>query len=242
MGSKESKENWSSLLRNKTLRNDSSPSVGHSKLNLLVSKRSWNWRKKSSQLHNEIRDGQLSFCLFRKQTLTDLWLRRDSDRPWSGSVFQGILGTLRTRAKRIWPNEKAAQEQRHITEVQGERSTMTSKHVTTARPSQQKWKDTKYSLPNIPGTSERIARFLRGVGVLTSIRPISTIRPMLVRNHLEKPRHGAVCDTPYVDCSWRYVTAKISLLLVMWYCFGNAVFPELLTTFISNKTKINKQA
>ena len=61
-------------------------------------------------------------------------------------------------------------------------------------------------LPYFPGTSERIAKAMREVGVLASMRPISTLQSMLVRKRPEDPQiHGAVYDITCADCPWRYV-------------------------------------
>lgn len=123
-------------------------------------------------------------------------------------MFKGIIGALGTRAQRVCSKENAPKERRHLREVL-RRNGYQEKEV--SRGLQASKSDTpatgrRYSLPYFPGTSERIAKILREVGVLACMRPISTIQSMLVRKRPEEPRiHGAVYDIPCADCSWHYV-------------------------------------
>ena len=151
---------------------------------------------------------EVSFSVYRKPTHTDLYLRRDSAHP--RSVFKGILSALGMRAQRVCSKKRISEERRHLRNVfrrNGYDDREISRGLRVNRSGRsERVEGRRHALPYFPGTSERIAKALREVGVLASMKPISTLKSMLVRKRPESPRiHGAVYDIACSDCSWNYV-------------------------------------
>ena len=62
------------------------------------------------------------------------------------------------------------------------------------------------SIPYIPGVSEKIKNVLQEVGVSVGMKPMSTLRALLVRKRPAPPEQlGVVYSIPGSQCNWKYV-------------------------------------
>lgn len=150
----------------------------------------------------------LSFEVYRKPTHTDLYIRRSSAHP--ASVFKGVVRALGVRAQRVCSRQRLPEEMRHLRKVlrrngYGEAEiTRGLRKAPIRRPADPT--DRRHSLPYFPGVSERISKVLREVGVLTALRPVRTLRSLLVKKRPEPSRiFGSVYSIKCMSCPWLYV-------------------------------------
>ena len=153
-------------------------------------------------------DGVLSFGIYRKPTHTDHYLHRTSAHP--SSVFKGILRTLSIRAQRVCSGRQLQEEKRHLRRVflRNGYNNMEISRGLRKIPCRRTLNPTgrRHPLPYLPGVSDRISRVLRDVGVLTSLKPVSTLRSLLVKKRPAPPRVlGSVYSIKCSNCPWRYV-------------------------------------
>ena len=149
----------------------------------------------------------LEFRVYRKATHTDLYVQRASAHP--AGVFRGVVRTLAARAKRICSHSELESELSHLSRVfqlNGYTKREVSRGLRANPVLPRETKKKRHSIPYVRGASERIGAILREVGIETAMRPVRTLRSLLVRKRPVKPKMlGSVYLLKCSDCHWKYV-------------------------------------
>ena len=160
-------------------------------------------------------DGSLSFSVYRKATHTDQYLNFNSHQPLEHKL--GVIRTLKHRANVISSDHESLEQELH--HVQQALSVcgytkwawnLTGSDKITPKPLAQRDTPTvgHISLPYIQGVTEALSRKIRKAGVTVHVRPINTLRNMLVspKDKVSKPdRTCVVYDIQCEDCDSRYI-------------------------------------
>jgi hypothetical protein len=126
-------------------------------------------------------DGTLGHKVFRKKTHTDSYLHADSHHHPSQKM--GVLNTMATRAARISDKEHLEEEINHLTRVfknigyreKDIKKAMNKKERMTKVQNDQT-SNQKAFLPYIRGVTDKIAKILKRKEIITSFKPLITIR------------------------------------------------------------------
>jgi hypothetical protein len=126
-------------------------------------------------------DGTLGHKVFRKKTHTDSYLHADSHHHPSQKM--GVLNTMATRAARISDKEHLEEEIDHLTRVfknigyrdKDIKKAMNKKDRMT-RVQNDQTSNLKAFLPYIRGVTDKIAKVLKRKEIVTSFKPLITIR------------------------------------------------------------------
>ena len=149
----------------------------------------------------------LSFTVYRKPTHTDLYIRRTSAHP--PNVFKGVVRAMNMRAHRVCSRERLPAEKRHLRTAflrNGYSEAEIARGLRTPREREPNMPRRRFPLPYLPGVSDRIARILGEVDVLTAMRPTNTLRSMLVRKRPAPPLVlGSIYNIECSTCAWNYV-------------------------------------
>jgi hypothetical protein len=126
-------------------------------------------------------DGTLGHKVFRKKTHTDSYLHAESHHHPSQKM--GVLNTMATRATRISDKEHLKEEIDHLTKVfknigyrdRDIKKAMDKKERRT-RIQNDQTSNSRAFLPYIRGVTDKIAKVLRRKEIMTSFKPLITIR------------------------------------------------------------------
>ena len=159
-------------------------------------------------------EGTLSFEVYRKPTSTDQYLDFQSHQPLQHKL--GVIRTLSHRAQKIPSTDRAKdKELAHIKkslticnyprwawELPTSKKTRSNPRRTMESPKG------NVSLPYIEGLSEALSRKIRSAGIRTHIRPVNTIRSILVapKDPTKKlDQAGVVYHIGCQDCPAHYI-------------------------------------
>lgn len=168
-------------------------------------------------------DGLISHQVYRKKTHTEQYLHASSHHHPTHKL--GVLNVLAIRALRIFDKEHLEEEIEQLTKVflkEGYKKHQAIRAIEKAYTGPNKNKNFdnikgKVNLPYILGTTDKISSILKNNGILTTFKPLNTIRNCLkpVNDKIDPKCHKGVylipcsCGKPYVGETGRSFSTRI---------------------------------
>jgi hypothetical protein len=165
-------------------------------------------------------NGTLSFCVYRKPTHSDSYLKADSHHP--ASQTQSVLYTLANRAMKICDYEHLDQEKKHIRDVLNQNG-YTNRRINKAFEkverrieATQKESDAPVPvnnnkgcvyLPYVRSTTEKLVKLFKKFDVKSVLCPQNQLKKMLCTNLKDKIPFSApgVYEIPCFNCDTKYI-------------------------------------